>query len=204
MANQMCNIIVCTKPAMENGFCEEHQAFAPEYDIDSEGGKHLKLLLERVDRDDILQYVRGVNGLVAVTKKIVYIVRGSMLERKVIKTYSIKGITSIELKKPGLLMNGHFQIISSGNSDRTIRSSGTFDYARDENTVMIRYDYEKFVELEQLIYSLRDSDDGSFSDENKESDDVFEKIKKLAELKSLNLITEQEYESKKNELLSKI
>ncbi|MNP39498.1 hypothetical protein D3C76_1330760 [compost metagenome] len=69
---------------------------------------------------------------------------------------------------------------------------------------MVRYDYEKFVELEQLIYSLRDSDDGSFSDENKESDDVFEKIKKLAELKSLNLITEQEYESKKNELLSKI
>lgn len=205
MSEQLCTIITCLKSALKNGYCEEHQAFAPENDNDSDGGKHLRLLLERVDRDEIMQYLRGVNGLIAITKSIIYVVRGSALERKVIKTYSIKGITSIEIKKPGLITNGHFQIISSGNNDRTKRSSSAFDYARDENTIMIRYDYEKFLELEQLIYQLRDSEENSDSfNTYNHSIDVFDKIYKLGELRENKLITDEEFEAKKKELLSKI
>ncbi|WP_410771021.1 SHOCT domain-containing protein [Fontibacillus sp. BL9] len=202
-----CSIVVCSKKALENGYCEDHQAFAPENADILEGGKHLKLLLEKVRRDDIIEFAKGVNGLVAVTSSNVYIVRGTTIERKIIKSYSIKSISSIELKKPGLMMNGHLQVITSGNNDRTNRFNTAFDYAKDENTVMISKlsgDYDKFVSIENLIYKLRDNLNTRPAAASSKTNDIFEQIKKLGELRDLKLITEEDYEIKKIELLSKI
>ena len=165
------------------------------------------LLFEKVNKTDIIDFSEGVNGLIAVTSSVVYIVRGSFLERKVIKTYAIKSISSIELRKPNLLTNGHFQVITSGNGDRTKRFSTAFDYAKDENTIMIRTSsYDHFIRIEQLIYQLRDKEiaNSEVSASSAQEDDIFIKIEKLSLLKDKNLITAEEFESKKTELLSQI
>jgi hypothetical protein len=207
MSELMCEIVVCTKTALDNGFCVDHQDFAPENKDLIEGGKHLKLLLERVNRSDIIEYAKGVNGLIAVTKSIVYIVRGNSLERKVIKTYKIKSISSIELKKPNILTNGHFQIITSGNSDNTNRYSSAFAYAKDENTIMFRTSiYEHFLRIEKLIYQLRDQETQIQNTivESVQEVDVFTKIEKLAQLRDKQIITTEEFEKKKSELLTNL
>lgn len=166
------------------------------------------LLFENVNKREVSDFCEGVNGLVAVTENMVYLVRGGLLERKAIKTYSIKSITSIEIRKPNMLTNGHFQIITSGNADRTKRFSTAFDYAKDENTVMVKAtSYDHFVRLEQLIYRFRDKAAESAVVEaapTTQSDDVFAKIEKLASLKERNIITAEEFEKKKEELLSQI
>jgi hypothetical protein len=167
------------------------------------------LLFERVNKREVIDFVEGVNGLIAVTANTVYLVRGSILEKKVVKTYAIKSISSIEIRKPNLITNGHFQIIASGSGDRTKRYSTAFDYAKDENTVMIRSNYEHFLRIEQLIYKQRDKADHVTEiiapvAVAKEDDDVFSKIEKLASLKERNLISAEEYEKKKAELLSQI
>lgn len=205
MSELMCEIVVCTKAALSNGFCTDHQDFAPENKDLIDGGKHLKLLLERINRSEIIEYSKGVNGLIAVTKSIVYIVRGTSLERKVIKTYEIKSISSIELKKPNMFTNGHFQIITSGNSDKTNRHSSAFEYAKDENTIMFRSSvYEHFLSLEKLIYQLRDQEIQNTTIESVQKDDVFNKIEKLAQLRDKQIITTEEFEKKKTELLTNL
>lgn len=164
------------------------------------------LLFEKVNKSDVLDIAEGVNGLIAVTQNMVYMVRGAFLERKAVKSYSLVSISSIELRKPNLLTNGHFQVITSGNVDKTKRNSNAFDYAKDENTIMIRSSsYDHFVRIEQLIYKLRDKEQPIKSEFSPISDDdIFVKIERLAELKNKNVITNEEFESKKADLLSKI
>lgn len=74
---------------------------------------------------------------------------------------------------------------------------------------MIRSNYEHFLRIEQLIYKQRDKADHVTEiiapvAVAKEDDDVFSKIEKLASLKERNLISAEEYEKKKAELLSQI
>jgi hypothetical protein len=163
-----------------------------------------KLLYERVSMDDVIKVADGVNGLIAVTKSNIYLVRGKLLEKKLVKTYGIKNISSIEIRKPGLMFNGHFQIITSGNQDKTKRNSSTFDYVKDENTVMIRGNFDEFLEVEKLIYQFRDDLNETKSTEGTSNDDVITKIEKLARLKEQNIITEEEFELKKKDLLEKL
>lgn len=158
------------------------------------------LLFENVNKREVSDFCEGVGGLVAVTENMVYLVRGGLLERMAIKTYAIKSISSIEIRKPNMLTNGHFQIITSGNTDRTKRFSTAFDYAKDENTVMVKANsYDHFVRLEQLIYKFRDKAVEQTVEEapTTQSDDVFAKIEKLASLKERNIITVEEFEKKK-------
>ncbi|WP_068616629.1 SHOCT domain-containing protein [Paenibacillus tuaregi] len=169
-------------------------------------------LIERVNKKDILDWAEGVNGLLAVTESVVYLLRGKLLDRKSFKTYTIKSISSIQTKKPNLLTRGHFQIIASGVGDRTKRYSTAFDYAQDENTVMISDNFDHFLRLEQLIYKLQNSPAPAPSHQQQSaqhvstqpSDDVFTKIEKLSELRNKQLITDEEYEAKRKELLAQI
>ncbi|MGZ9585535.1 SHOCT domain-containing protein [Paenibacillus marinisediminis] len=164
-------------------------------------------LFEKVNPKDVMALEEGMNGLVAVTSSIVYLVRGKLLEKKSIKTYSISSISSIDLRKPSIFTRGFFQIISSGSGDRTKRTSSDMDLARDENTVMFTgASYDQFVKIEQLIYKLRDTAKAPATihvTANNE-DDALAKLEKLAKLRDQNVITAEEFEAKKAELLAKL
>ncbi|GAA0840430.1 SHOCT domain-containing protein [Brevibacillus reuszeri] len=164
-------------------------------------------LLEKVSKADIVDWAEGVNGILAVTKSHVYIIRGNAFEKKTIKTYSLKSISSVQTRKPNLLTRGHIQIITSGVGDRTGAFSSSFNYALDENSVMISNNFDHFVRLEQLVYKLQSQSEVASSitiNEAPQADDVFTKIEKLSELRNKSLITEEEYEAKRTELLSQI
>lgn len=166
--------------------------------------KLLNKLLESVNREDIIDYAEGVNGLIAVTKNQVYLQRGKLLERKILKSYAIKSITSIQTKKPALFTNGHMQIIASGSGDRTKRFSSSFNYATDENTVMIREEFENFQRIEQLIYKLQSDQTSHAAPKESTQEDPIAKIEKLNKLKESGIISEEEFESKKKQLLELI
>lgn len=167
--------------------------------------KLLDFLYEKVDKRDLIYECEGINGVIAMTKTMVYLVRGGALERKAIKTYSLKNIISIETRKPNLLTNGHFQLITSGNNDRTKRFSTAFDYAKDENTVMLRsHHYDDFARMEKLIYQYRDQEPEIIQPAQEIEEDIFEKIEKLNALFEKKIISSEDYEQKKAELLSRI
>ncbi|MEK5417089.1 hypothetical protein [Paenibacillus sp. FSL L8-0708] len=158
------------------------------------------LLFKNVNKREVSDICEGVNGLVAVTENMVYLLRGRFLKRKVVKAYTIKSITSVRLRKPTMLTNGYFQIITSGNDDLTERFKTIFHYAKDENTVMFKAtSYEHFIRLEQLIYKFRDNANEPAVVEaapSCPSDDVFAKIEKLASLNEMNIVTVVEFEKK--------
>lgn len=163
-------------------------------------------LLESVDQKDIIGFAEGINGLIAVTKNVVYLQRGKLLERKSLKTYMIKSITSIQTKKPSMLTAGHFQIIASGSGDDTKRFGSAFDYAKDENTVMIRGNFDDFKRIEQLIYKLQSDPSPAVpvAQAAPTSEDAFTKLEKLAKLKEQGIISEEEFELKKKDILSQV
>lgn len=165
-------------------------------------------LIERVDKRTILDWAEGVNGLIAVTNNLVYLVRGGIMEKEKVKTYTVRGITSVQVKKPSTFTNGHFQIISPGVGDKTSRY-GTVNYALDENTVMVRSNYDHFLRLEQLIYKLQSEPqvvvaNVSAHTEPQKNGDTYEELEKLKKLKDLAIISETEYEEKRKKLLSRI
>lgn len=165
-----------------------------------------KQLLDKVDYRSIIMSAEGVNGLVAVTSDYVYIVRGGALERNIIKSFEISSITSIDIGKPGVLTNGHFQIIGDGSIDQN-RLRSALSYATSDNAIMIRKDYEDFLKIEKKIYELKaniqNNRNQSVSAIGRDIDPL-DQIEKLADLRSKGIITEQEFEKKKTELLAKL
>lgn len=117
----------------------------------------------------------------------------------------MRSISSIQVREPGRLTAGHIQIIASGVGDRTGTFSNAFDYARDENTVMIRDNYEHFMRLEQLIYKQKAANhEIPAAQITVNGDDVFVKLEKLKTLLDASIISQTEYESKRIELLARI
>ncbi|GAA0397948.1 SHOCT domain-containing protein [Paenibacillus motobuensis] len=163
-------------------------------------------LTDRVNKREVMDWAEGLNGLVAVTKSNVYLVRGGFMEKEKVKTYILRGITSIQAKRPTTFTNGHFQIISSGVGDKTSRY-GTINYALDENTVMIRSNFDHFLRLEQLIYKIQSEPQVVIANsvqEVQKEEDTFVMLEKLKKLREMSAITEAEYEEKRKELLSRI
>lgn len=114
------------------------------------------------------------------------------------KDIQLASITSLQLKKPGLMFNGYLQIIFSGSQDT---KGGVFDAARDENTVMFKgSQLDEFEALKRAIEAqmlkarqrtVPAADQPSAADE----------IGKLADLLSKGILTEEEFSAKKKQLL---
>lgn len=113
------------------------------------------------------------------------------------KDIRIKSISGIELREPGLVMAGYIQFIFSGGKEAGDRSR--LDAAKNENTVMIRKkDYDKFLECKNLVDKyISEAHNSSSKPTTTDADE----LKKWVELKESGAITEEEYESKKKQIL---
>jgi len=109
------------------------------------------------------------------------------------KEVPISKITSIQFKQAGTFINGYIQFsLPGGNESR----GGAWAATKDENTIMFTKqqapNFEKAKEmLDKKIY---DNPDAS-------SKSGFDEIEKLAELKKKGIITKEEFEAKKKQLL---
>lgn len=111
------------------------------------------------------------------------------------KTISFRNISAIQLKKPGLT-NGYIQFTILGGRESR---AGIFAATKDENTIMFSRKYytdmldlKKFIEHQQkTIFNNTNSTQNSPADE----------VLKLKNLLDKNIITPEEFELKKKELL---
>ncbi|MEF2968870.1 SHOCT domain-containing protein [Paenibacillus sp. M1] len=85
------------------------------------------------------------------------------------------------------------------------RLTKTNDYLFDENTIVINNNkhYEDLKRIEQLIYKLQ-NEPAPVAPTNQSGEDAFTKLEKLAQLKEQGIISAEEFEAKKKEILSQV
>jgi hypothetical protein len=142
----------------------------------------------------------GHNGQLELTETAVRIKRKGILGfltqgLKGDKEILISQITSIQFKRAGLFVNGYIQFAFIGGQEA---KGGAFQAASDENTVMFRQGqqaaFEDFkAEIERRINT-------SHNTVTKISSNLDE-IEKLASLRDRKVITEEEFQAKKKQLL---
>lgn len=112
------------------------------------------------------------------------------------KTIRIKQITSLQLKMGTNLTNGYLQIGLIGDSSH---SQGLFNATQDENTIMFTKKYNN--EMREL-HDYIDNYDNSPDDTIRSTEiSLSDKIKELKELSELGIITDDEFNEKRQELL---
>lgn len=141
----------------------------------------------------------GFNGAIILTDKAVVIKRGvkgfllggGMLRGD--KTIPYSSIAAVQLKKAGM-MGGYIQLTLVGGSEA---KGGLLESTKDENSVNFRSskDNEKFEECKKLIEERM----GRVSSGTLSSVD---EIAKLAELRDKGVLTEEEFNQKKKQLLN--
>lgn len=110
------------------------------------------------------------------------------------KEILITQISAIQFKRPSAWTSGYIQFSFLGGQES---KAGIFAATQDENTVMFRRDSEQdFVALKdkitEMMVALRT---GSKSSSN------LDELSKLGELKTKGIITEEEFQIKKKQLL---
>lgn len=143
--------------------------------------------------------IKGLNGTVIVyPNKVVLKYSRFLGSGKGEKEIRINSITGIQLKNPGLT-NGYIQFSFSGSGEQKGRS--TFDAAKDENTIMIssKKQYEQMEKVKELIGRYQDSSESHIIPTQELS--VADEINKFAELRDAGILTNEEFEAKKKQLL---
>lgn len=113
------------------------------------------------------------------------------------KTIPLKNITSVQLKKPGLT-SGYIQFGVLGSIEN---KGGIFGATQDENTIMfLKANYNDMLELKEYIESYEDSSKMAGNSMPVEKS-AAEEVKELKELLDMEIITQEEFDTKKRELL---
>lgn len=117
------------------------------------------------------------------------------------KEIRLENITSIQLKKPSKLTKGYIQFGQSGYSES---DDGAFDAASDENSVLFTQGQtEEFVELRDEIEQLRQADTAAAATAESAIDPT-EQLKNIKELHDSGVLSDEEFEEKKQDLLEQI
>lgn len=115
------------------------------------------------------------------------------------KTIPLRSITAVQLKKPGMT-NGYIQFgLLGGNESK----GGVFAATQDENTIMFaKKHYNDMVELKEYIESVIFSSNVGTTIINTPTEKTIpEQLKEFKELLDMEIITQDEFDLKKKELL---
>ena len=146
--------------------------------------------------------VKGHNGSIVFDGKKIIIKRNGVVALltqgfKGDKEIYIKQISSIQLKQAGLLTSGYIQFAFSGGKEN---KGGLLDAGKDENTVIFtKKQQPDFLKLkEELEKAILNQNTSTTIIKNNSN---LEELEKLASLKDKGIITNEEFEIKKKELL---
>ena len=113
------------------------------------------------------------------------------------KEILIKHISSIQFKKNGFATRGYIQFAFIGGIEN---KRGIFDATHDENSIMFDLNQEKdFGKIKEMIESKILESQGII--QNKPKDSNLNELEKLAELRDKEIITEEEFQAKKKQIL---
>jgi len=147
----------------------------------------------------VLKEVRGVNGQLELTESKIRIKRKGALSLlghglKGEKEILIKHISSIQFKKAGALTSGYIQFAFLGSQES---KGGLFQATQDENTIMFKKSQQPdFEEIKSMIETRM-----AEPESKKAAGRGINDLEKLAELKEKGIITEEEFNAKKKQIL---
>jgi Domain of unknown function (DUF4429)/Short C-terminal domain len=152
--------------------------------------------------------VKGYNGTVRFDGRAIAIVRKGFLARATVgkgeKQIPLAHVTAVQFKPAGRMVNGFIQFtLGGGNERRSLLGTQTIDAAQDENSVIFQYRQRKqFEELRDIVQAaIADHHAGAAAPHPA---GVPEQIKQLGDLREAGLLTDEEFESKKAELLRRM
>ncbi|MEY8538381.1 SHOCT domain-containing protein [Lactococcus muris] len=113
------------------------------------------------------------------------------------KTIPFSSIKAVQLKKAGLT-NGYIQFSILGGNEQ---KGGVIAATKDENTIMFSKKYESVaMELKSIVESNINSN--LVAPKNKNQKEQLEQIQTLKTLLDSDIITKEEFEQKKKQLLN--
>jgi len=142
---------------------------------------------------------KGINGQIELYINKVRILRKGVFAfisqgLKGDKEILISSISSIQFKKAGAWTNGYIQFAFMGGTEA---KGGLFQATQDENTVMFNTKQQHdFVRIKIMVEKLMQN--GSTSSSTFSAAD---EITKLADLRDKGILTEAEFQHKKNQIL---
>ena len=141
-------------------------------------------------------YAKGTNGVVAIDGDWLTIDRKGVGDRRI----PLASITAVEVQQARMFTNGFIRFTVPGSPEFR---GGVQSAMRDENAVTFRWGQAKGFNMiraavEQSISAHAGAPSGAGEP------DIPEQIKKLDELRDQKLITDEEFEAKKAELLDRL
>ena len=141
-------------------------------------------------------YAKGTNGVVAIDGDWLTIDRKGVGDRRI----PLASITAVEVQQARMFTNGFIRFTVPGSPEFR---GGVQSAMRDENAVTFRWGQAKGFNMiraavEQSISAHAGAPTGATEP------DIPEQIKKLDELRDQKLITDEEFEAKKAELLDRL
>lgn len=149
---------------------------------------------------------RGVNGQLSFDGTAVKITRDGFLARatqgRSDKTLPVRAIGSVQMKRASSLVNGFIQFAVSGEtSKRSVGFGKSQDAARDENAVVFT---KKHLDDFQAIYDAVIAAQSAPAAGAPVAPDVTDQLAKLGALRDSGVLTEEEFQTKKAQLLEKL
>ncbi len=146
--------------------------------------------------DEPAAVAEGINGIMSLFSDRLEIRRkgvGSFFAQglKGVKAIQLSSVSSVQFKKAGLT-NGYIQIAFLGGQES---KGALFSAVRDENTVMFKKSQQPRFETLQAAIQER------ISKRATPSSGAAEEIEKLARLRDEGILTSEEFEAKKRQLL---
>lgn len=173
----------------------------PVEDTTSEQSERTPMKLDEINSSNPLE-VKGYNGQILFDGKSIAISRkgavGFLTQGlKGTKEIPLRAISSIQLKKAGMLTNGYIQFATgAGESKGGIQAA-----VKDENSVIFTIDSnEEFAELKDLLTQAMHEPSPS-SNSSKSNASSAEQLEKLAKLLDKGLLTKAEFMAEKKRIL---
>lgn len=149
-------------------------------------------------------YAEGTNGTLRINNSTIELIRkginARLLGLRGNKEILISSINAIQFKEPGMLTNGFIQFVFSGSSES---KGGFFDATKDENSIVFTKKHSKqFAFLREIINEKRDElrntkpENTSVAQTN-----IYADLEKLAELRDKGILTNEEFDTKKKQIL---
>lgn len=151
-----------------------------------------------------LKKAKGVGGQLTLYEDRVVISRKGGLAKlshglKGEKEILITSITTIQLKNPGAFTNGYIQFGILGGNESL---GGIIEATKDENSVVFTKKHQDdFLFIKEKVFELKKTLDQSLTGVTIAEKSDAEKIAEFAGLRDQGIITEDEFQSKKKELL---
>jgi len=112
------------------------------------------------------------------------------------KTIYFNQITGIQFKEPGRITSGYIRFLTPGSTDQLLRLGGA---AADENTIVfLKKDLDLALRIKSDIEKLKLNSSKSTTDPISNDSDLIRKYKQLFDD---GIITKEEFEAKKKDIL---